>query len=234
MARRWRRRFGWVVGLAALGWLVTNHWDWLGAANGIESNSTTVRNTGLLVAAFIAFVLTLRRIRVAARQAHASEKSLITAGDALQESQKVLSYNVHQDRQALRHDQFYKATEMLTGTGLARRMAGIYNLEDLVKRDAQQFGAMTFRLLCAFVRFPPIDSTLKQRAVDIEPVRPDVQVAMKVIADLISQSRRDDGRRRKAMYSRLADDCMVEECAVDDLRCLVDRSQSQRGQTNRG
>ena len=223
MARRGRRRFGWGVGLAAAGWLVVTHWGWLGAANGIESNSTTVRNTGLLLAAFVAFVLTLRRIRVAARQAHASERSLLTAGDALPESQKVLSYNVHKDGQALLNDQFYKATEMLTSTGIVARLGGIYTLQDLVEQDAQQFGGMTFRLLCAFVRFPPIDSTLKQDELDVQPLRPDVQAAMKVIADLTDQYRTTAGRRSGHIHSRLFEDCTVEECEVDDLKCLVAR-----------
>ena len=222
MARRGRRMLGWVVGLGAVGWLVVNHWEWLGAANGIESNSTTVRNIGLLIGAFVAFVLTLRRIRVAARQAHASEKSLFTQGDALRESQRALSYNIDKDRQALLNDQFYKATEMLTGAGVARRMFGIYGLQDLVERDGEQFGGKTLRLLCAFVRFPPLDSTLEQDVVDVEPVRPDVQVAMKVIAG-IRDHPTTAGRGSRRMRSRLPEDCMIEECDIDDLKCLATR-----------
>ena len=222
-ARRGRRWFGWVVGLGVVGWLVVDHWDWLGAANGIESNSTTVRNVGLLIGAFVAFVLTLRRIQVAARQAHASEKSLFTQGDALRESQKALSYNIDKDSQTLLNDQFYKATEMLTGAGVARRMVGIYGLKDLVERDARQFGGKTLRMLCAFVRFPPLDSTLELDVVDVEPVRPDVQVAMKVITDIVSQHQTTAGGRPGQMDGQLLKDCLVQECEVGDLRCLAAR-----------
>lgn len=219
MAQRGLWGFGWTVGLATAGWLVVNHWDWLGAANGIESNSTTIRNAGLLIGAFVAFVLTVRRIRVAARQAHASERSLITAGDALRESEKVLSYNIHKDRQGLLNDQFYKATDMLTGAGAARRMVGIYNLQDLVEQDIQQFGGKTFRLLCAFVRFPPIDSMSERDEVDVERFRPDVQVAMKVMADIRDQYPTTAGRGSGHMHSWL-ENCIVDECEVDDLKCL--------------
>ena len=61
--RFWERYLFWIVvivlavGVARWDWHLSL-WDWLGEANGRESNSTTLRNAGLIVLPVVAIYLT--------------------------------------------------------------------------------------------------------------------------------------------------------------------------------
>ena len=101
-------------------------WCWL-TKN--ESGSTTIRNVGLFFGAIVALVLTVRRIKVADRQAETAQKGLL-------------------------HDRYQRGGEMLGGRLPAVRLGGIYALQQLATEHPESFLPLVVRQYCAFVRHP--------------------------------------------------------------------------------
>lgn len=106
-------------------WLVS-FWCWLTKD---ESGSTTIRNLGLFFGALVALALTVRRIKVADRQAATAQKGLL-------------------------HDRYQKGAEMLGGRLPAVRLGGIYALQQLATEHPEPFLPLVVRQYCAFVRHP--------------------------------------------------------------------------------
>ena len=114
--------------------LLARPWDWLAAiwwwlAND-ESGSTTIRNMGLVIGAALALWLTIRRIKVADRQAETAKQGLL-------------------------YDRYQKGAEMLGSAVLAVRLGGIYALMQLATEHPAAFLPQIVGLYCAFVRHPP-------------------------------------------------------------------------------
>lgn len=172
-----------VVGSVRWGWHLDT-WAWLGAPNGEETNSTTVRNFGLIFMSIVAIWLTWRRIKIAAREARTSRENLQNARDALNLNYQTLDYNSKRDEKDRKLNQYARASERLSSDGMSARLGAIYELRDLSEQDLEQFHVRTMRMLCAFVRFPPAETDDDgDSAEDLcsRPLRPDVQAAMEVI-----------------------------------------------------
>ncbi len=105
------------VGIARWDWYLSI-WDWLGGTNGGESNSTTLRNSGLIVLPVVAIYLTWKRIKVAEREALTSRKNLQTASEALDLNYKTLSYTEHRDSEERWHNQHASASERLSSDSM--------------------------------------------------------------------------------------------------------------------
>lgn len=157
-------------------------WEWLGGPNGAETNSTTVRNAGLVLGAVVALYLTRRRIRAADRQALAAHRQWIAAGDALREAEMSRSYTIERDNAERRNSEYYKGAEMLSSGEMFARLAGLQILKGLATGDAEGFGKQTKDLLTAFVRHPPRLDQVSHGEKSEE--RPDVQEANAVLATL--------------------------------------------------
>lgn len=173
-----------VLGITAWDWH-TSVWDWLGENNGSETNSVTFRNFGLIPLSVLAIYLTLKRIRIAERQARTSEGSLRSAREAVDQSYKTLSYAQHKDRNELLHNQYNKALEMLNHSNISARLGAIYELQRIHHDEPDRFHIQTMKVLSSFLRFPYQDDRIETRNED-DPLewtlREDVQAAMEVIA----------------------------------------------------
>ena len=193
--RFWERYLFWVavvvlaVGTAGWDWHLSI-WDWLGGANGGESNSSTFRNFGLIFLSVVAIYLTMRRIKVAEREALTSRRNLQAAREALDLNYRTLSYTEHRDSEERRHNQYASASERLSSESMSARLGAIYELQNLTEQDLSLFHVRTMRMLCAFVRFPPHESDDGVLPCD-DPcsrrLRPDVQAAMEVIGSRTDQ-----------------------------------------------
>lgn len=171
------------VGMARWDWHLSI-WDWLGLTNGDETNSSTLRNFGLIFLSVVAIYLTLRRIKVAEREARTSRQNLHTTREALDLNYKTLSYTEHKDREERRHNQYASASERLSSNSMSARLGAIYELQNLTAHDLDQFHVRTMRMLCAFVRVPPPeadDDASSSGDPSSQTLRPDVQAAMDVI-----------------------------------------------------
>ncbi len=141
---------------------VVSFWSWLTQD---ESGSTTIRNVGLVIGAVVAWVLTVRRIKVADRQAETAQQSLL-------------------------YDRYQKSAEMLGGRLPAVRLGGIYALQQLATEHPEPFLPLVVSQYCAFVRHPFESNdgeTGGRRPApegDSKTLREDVRAAMEAIVDL--------------------------------------------------
>lgn len=164
--------------------LYTTSWDWLGEDNTRETNSSTLRNIVLIPLSLLAIYLTMKRIKVAQRQARAAERSLLAAREAVDQSHKALSYKSQNDEKDRLQSQYYNAAERISSDSVSSRISAIYELQHLAHQDLIEFHIKAMKVLCAFVRFPPVDGSIDARHKE-DPcawsLRPDVQAAMEVI-----------------------------------------------------
>ena len=139
---------GWLI-VQNWDWLSNDVWNWLGAAPNDEvrqeTNSTTLRNIGLLVAGLIALPLAVWRSIVAQRQAETAQQGLL-------------------------NERYQQGAEMLGNDVLTVRLGGIYALQSLGQEHPDQYHVKVVQLFCAFARNPTKDSNLElERTAD----RPD-------------------------------------------------------------
>ena len=116
--------------LAGLFLRLENLWNWLRSNDNGESNSTTVRNLGLIIAAIFALLLALWRGFVANRQSKTAQRGLL-------------------------NERYQKGAEMLGDKVLSVRLGGIYALENLAREHAEDYHIQIVKLFCTFVRKPP-------------------------------------------------------------------------------
>ena len=110
-------------------------WDWLRSVEsggGGESNSTTIRNVGFLIAGVLALVFAVWRGVLLQRQAETSKRQSETS------------------EQGLLNERYQKGAEMLGSEVLAVRLGGIYALQRLAEEHPEQYHIQVLRLLCAF------------------------------------------------------------------------------------
>lgn len=110
------------------GVLSYRHWDWLTSPP--ESGSTTIRNIALVLAGFVALILTLWRGATGERQAAAAEQAVLDG-------------------------RYQRGIEMLTSDSLSARLGGIYSLRNLAESQPEQYHIQIMRVFCDFVRHPP-------------------------------------------------------------------------------
>ena len=176
------RQFAWLLVLATvlvIVWLTLRHWDWLSnVGNDLwgwlgstpsgqdreETNSSTLRNVGLLIAGFFALLIAGWRSWVAGRQAKTAVQDLL-------------------------NDRYQKGAEMLGNEVLSVRLGGIYALQHLAEEHPEQYHVQIMRLFCAFVRHPPKEVDRKSAAdakrdlsEETPSLREDVQAVMQAIA----------------------------------------------------
>ena len=161
--------------IAASIWSLANFWDWLQRidAGAGESNSTTIRNGGLIVVTIIALPLAIWRSTVAHLQANTAQRGLL-------------------------NERYQKGTEMLGSPLLSVRLGGVYALQSLAEEHPEQYHIQIMRLFCAFVRHPtkstedrddstkiiPVMDTQEESNSETEPkgcTREDVQAIMDAI-----------------------------------------------------
>lgn len=110
--------------------VVACSWEWLQAGSPQpESNSTTIRNGGLLVGAAVALVFAIWRGQVSERQTDIAQQSLL-------------------------NERYQKSAEMLGHSILTVRLGGIHALQRLAEEYPGQHHVQIIRLLCAFVCNP--------------------------------------------------------------------------------
>ena len=133
-----------VAALALADWPLdwrSSLWAWLGTQSGgaLETNSTTLRNVGFIVAGLLALVFAYWRSVVADRQARASEQQAGTA------------------ERSLLNERYQKGAEMLGSPILSVRLGGIFALKGLAAKYPLQYHTLVMDLLCTFVRYPTPD-----------------------------------------------------------------------------
>ena len=145
-------------------------WDWLrsGGSGPAESNGTTLRNIGLMVAGVIALPLALWRSLVAERQAKTAQEQLVIT------------------QRSLRQDRYQRGAEMLGNALLSARLGGIYALQRLAADYHNEYHIQVMELFCAFVRNPI--GQQGEVSVDVRddgdpPLREDVQAVISAIGE---------------------------------------------------
>ncbi len=146
--------------------LIGIFWPWLKAGEGIEigeSNSTTLRNVGLLVGGAIAIWLGFWRARVADSQSKAATDQ---AEAAKQQAETA--------RRTSLNDRYQRAVEFLGSGDLPIRIGAIHTLSLLAREDPESFYRQFRELGCAFVRQPPhaghLGTGLKGTREDVDAV----------------------------------------------------------------
>ena len=167
-----------VLSIVYLSWL-EGFWNWLREGTVTqavaeeeiitkESNSTTIRNIGLVVGGMIAIGLAVWRSRVAERQADAAQQQAIMSQQQADLAQR-----------GLLNERYQRGVEMLGSAVLSVRIGGIYALRSLAEDYPEQYHIEAMRSLCAFVRNP---TKYEPQPPGGEPEpREDVQVALDAI-----------------------------------------------------
>ena len=166
-------------------------WDWLRSGTSEsqgESNSTTIRNIGFLVAGALALVFAVWRGVLAQRQAATAERQAETALRQTETAQR----QVEIAQQGLLNERYQKGADMLGSEVLTVRLGGIYALQRLAKEHPEQYHVQVMRLLCAFVRLPSKDQSIEPGPAAIEPgtllgIRHDVDAIMQAIGSRSNQ-----------------------------------------------
>ena len=155
-------------------------WDWLHSGTPAEvSNSTTLRNVGLLLGGVLALVFAVWRSLVAERQSLTAQRQADTA------------------QQSLLNERYERGAEMLGSNVLAVRMGGIYALIRLADDHPEQYYVQIMELFCAFARNPTESTESRNRRDTEEPeevarpsLRDDVQAVMTAIGGRNDMARR--------------------------------------------
>ena len=155
-----------VAGIALLALvLVPSLWgDWLQTKLAIwETESTVVRNMGLVFAAVLAVPFVIWRTRTADRQAEAAWHQADIA------------------QQTLLNEQYQRASEMLGSEVLSVRLGGIYALNRLAKEHPSLYHVEVMGLFCAFIRYPPKNHNIGASGASSELLHEDVWAAVRAV-----------------------------------------------------
>lgn len=164
-------------------WFSWVNWSWLREeVDGMESNSATIRNVGLVIAGLIALPLAVWRGIIADRQAkaalHQSEAALRQSEVALGQSQT--------SQHSLLNERYQKGAEMLGNEVLSVRLGGIYALQRLAEEYPAEYHIQIMQLFCQFVRYPTEDESVEGELGQVRGVlrrREDVQAVMNAIGN---------------------------------------------------
>ncbi len=188
-------------------------WDWLRSGvgeNATESNSTTIRNIGFLIAGVLALVFAVWRGVLAQRQAETAQRQSETS------------------QQGLLNERYQKGAEMLDSEVLSVRLGGIYALQRLAEEHPEQYHVQIMELFCAFVRFPTDDTRVSLHSeIDDEQgehrliIRPDVQDVMRAIGLRNSNYIRLERRKTFRPYLRDANVSYLQTADVNLSRAWL-------------
>ena len=159
--------------LLIAGSLAAYKWDWLqSAGSGLEeSNSTTLRNVGLLLGGFIAVILAIWRSSVAERQAKAALDQAVVAQTQATTAQE-----------SLRHDRYQRGAAMLGSELLPVKLAGISALKRLAADYPEEYHIQIMNFFCGIVRDATQDYASNLEGNErTQRLRDDVQAVMNVI-----------------------------------------------------
>ena len=162
-----------------------DNWDWLqGNIAPTESNSTTLRNIGLLIGGAIALVFALWRGIVAGHQADTARRQM----EVTQSQVELTQDQVGIAQQGLLNERYQRGAEMFGSETIAVRMGGIYALRNLAQEHPSQYHIQIMDLFCAFARHPTNDEDVElhpekygQRNKQTPVLRADVQLVMQAI-----------------------------------------------------
>ena len=152
-------------------WLTNDVWIWLGTTpdGRVESNSATLRNVGLVIAAVVALPLAIWRSKVAERQADTAQRGLL-------------------------NERYQTGAEMLGSNVLSVRLGGIYALQRLADEHPEHYHVQVIHLFCAFARNPTESKGREhgRHAEEAPPhpthsLREDVQAVMMAIGNRSSE-----------------------------------------------
>ena len=176
-------------------------WDWLGATpQGRESNSSTLRNVGLVAAGAFAFGFAYWRAKVADRQATAAQHQADTARLQSEIAQR-----------GLLNERYQKGGEMLGSNVPSVRLGGIYTLQRLAEEHPEEYHVQITHLFCAFVRNPTETNGADERPQPDETphwapsLREDVQAVMMAIGNRSSEHVNLESQARLQLDLRGAD-----------------------------
>lgn len=156
-----------------------NFWDRL-----TETDSTKIRNIGLLIAGVIALPLAIWRSWIGERQADTAQQNLL-------------------------NERYQKGSEMLGNSVLSVRLGGIYALQHLAEDHPEQYHVQILRLFCAFMRHPTEDNSMeigehtnivsanRQKINSDTYLREDVESVLRAIA---TRSEKDIELEKKAKF----------------------------------
>ena len=150
-----------VAALALADWPLdwrSSLWAWLGTQSGEaqETNSTTLRNVGFVVAGVLALGIAIWRGIAADKQAKAAQLQAQTALSQAETAQR-----------GLLNERYQKGSEMLGSDVLAARLGGIYALERLAGEDPEQYHVQIMHVFCAVVRHSYSGRRLGDRSMPI-------------------------------------------------------------------
>ena len=156
-------------------------WGWLrsgASGSGTESNSTTIRNIGFIVAGILALVIALWRALVAEREAASSQRQAEIAerqadiaqrqaettqrqaetaqsqAEATQRQAETAQSQAEAAQQGLLNERYQRGSELLGSEVLTVRLNGIYSLQRLAEERPEQYHIQVMQLFCAYVRNP--------------------------------------------------------------------------------
>ena len=173
-----------------------NFWDRL-----TETDSTKIRNIGLLIAGVIALPLAIWRSWIGERQADTAQQNLL-------------------------NERYQKGAEMLGNSVLSVRLGGIYALQHLAEDHPEQYHVQIMRLFCAFMRNPTEDSSMKidehtnivsanrQKINSDTYLREDVESILRAIA---TRSEKDIELEKKAKFHLLLDEINLHSARIRGL-----------------
>ena len=134
--------FGW--------WSFESIWGWLQDGVDGESNSTTLRNLGLLALGLLALPFAIWRSCVAHRQATAAlrQTDIASRQSETAERQSITTL------QSFLHARYEQGTQKLRGGSPNDRLDGIDQLRRLGREHPAQYHVQVLSRLCEFVRMP--------------------------------------------------------------------------------
>ena len=161
-----------VVSLAVADWPLdwrSRFWVWLGTQSGgaLETNSTTLRNVGFIVAGLLALVFAYWRSIVADRQEKAAQLQAQTTLSQAETAQR-----------GLLNERYQKGAEMLGSNVLAVQLGGIYALDRLAREHPEEYPLQIMQLFCTFARHPTRNNLVETTG---QRLRDDVQAIMEAI-----------------------------------------------------
>ena len=181
--------WGWLRSGASEGQLVvtTGSTSAVESSGPTESNSTTVRNIGFIIAGALALVFAVWRGVLSQRQAKTAEGQAKTALRQTETAQIQVETSQRQAgiaQQVLLNERYQRGAEML-GSGVnAVRLGGIYALHRLAEEHPEEYHIQIMKVFCSFVRKPASgESDQAKNGNEATELREDVQAIMTAIGE---------------------------------------------------
>ena len=150
--------FSVVVVVVAGTYFTLENWNWLQAGTDTpESNSTTLRNIGLMTGGMVALVFALWRSIVAGHQADIARRQ----AEETQRQVELIQDQVGIAQQGLLNERYQRGADMLGSETIAVRLGGIYALRNLAEEHPEQYYIQVMGLLAVFVHHTTRDNSIE-------------------------------------------------------------------------